>query len=128
MRTVRKIVVHCADTPDGQDFDAADIHQWHKERGFDGIGYHYVITLAGEVQHGRPEYWPGAHAKGHNSDSIGICLIGRKMFSEPQLKLLRNLIHDIKTRYPHAEVCGHNELTERKTCPNFDVKTWWCKT
>nr|WP_223225927.1 MULTISPECIES: hypothetical protein [Bacteroides] len=43
MRKIDSIIVHCSATKAGQDFTAADIDRWHRERGFNGIGYHYVI-------------------------------------------------------------------------------------
>lgn len=125
---ITKIVVHCSDTPDDterRNHDAADIHRWHTERGWSGIGYHYVIDRIGDVQVGRPEYWKGAHVKGHNTGSIGICLIGRKHFEEDQLESLYFLIRKLMLKYNNPELYGHYELDERKTCPNFDVKAWY---
>lgn len=84
MRKINEIIVHCSATAEGKDFKAADIDRWHKERGFGAkyggktyhIGYHYVIDLNGLVETGRPEELTGAHCKGHNSLSIGVCYIG----------------------------------------------------
>ena len=122
---VDKIVVHCTDTPNGRVTSAEDVHRWHKERGFDGIGYHYLIDLEGFVEHGRPEYWTGAHVKGHNNNSIGICLVGRDHFNTRQLSALHQLIFSMLRRHPNAAVIGHNELDDKKTCPNFNVSQWW---
>ena len=76
MRTIKEIIIHCADTPEGRDDKAADIDRWHKQRGFDRIGYHYVIDLDGTIEAGRDPDCIGAHCKGHNTNSIGICYIG----------------------------------------------------
>ena len=84
-----KAVIHCSDSPQGRGDNAQTIHRWHKERGFDGIGYHYVILEDGTVENGRPEFWSGAHAKGHN-DAIGICFIGDEDFTEAQFQSLYN--------------------------------------
>ena len=121
---IDKIIIHCSDTPNGREHNAADIHRWHKQRGWDGIGYHYVIKLNGIVEKGRPEYWQGAHASEHNANSIGICLIGRDIFKRSQMKALKTLISDIMMRHNIDKVCGHYELDHKKTCPNFDVKEW----
>ena len=48
------IVIHCADTPDNRDVDMATIKKWHtEERGWDDIGYHFVIRRNGLVEAGR---------------------------------------------------------------------------
>lgn len=117
-----KIVVHCSDTPDNREHTAADIHRWHQERGWDGIGYHWVIRRDGTIEPGRPEYWTGAHVKGHNKGSIGICLIGRKHFTTAQFDALRTHLN----WHPESfELFGHYELDPSKTCPNFNVKEWY---
>lgn len=76
MRKIDSIIVHCSATKAGQDFTAADIDRWHRERGFNGIGYHYVIRLDGRLEKGREIDLPGAHCKGWNERSIGLCYIG----------------------------------------------------
>lgn len=68
--------LHCSATKAGQDFTATDIDRWHRERGFNGIGYHYVIRLDGKLEKGRDVSLAGAHCKGWNKRSIGICYIG----------------------------------------------------
>ena len=77
MREIRKLIIHCSDTPDQNDYTAADIDRWHKENGWEKIGYQWVIMKLGELQQGRLDKEVGAHCKGHNIDSIGICVIMR---------------------------------------------------
>ena len=125
MEQVDYLVVHCSDTPNGRETQAQDIHRWHLEKGWDGIGYHAVITLKGEVQWGRPRYWQGAHASPFNSASLGICLIGRDVFTQAQMRALEALLLALKLDHPKANVVGHRDLNHAKTCPNFDVKSWW---
>lgn len=124
MSHIKHLVVHCSDTPDDRDVTAAEIHRWHKQRGWDGIGYHAVITRDGIVEMGRPVYWPGAHVRGHNSSSLGVCLIGNEHYSCAQYKSLETVIRQWLRRYPSAQVVGHCDLDSQKTCPNFDVKQW----
>ena len=76
MRKIDSIIIHCSATKVGQDFTAADIDRWHRERGFNGIGYHYVVCLDGRLERGRDISLAGAHCKGWNEHSIGICYIG----------------------------------------------------
>jgi len=123
MRKIRKVIIHCADTPDDKNFSVLDIDRWHKERGWKKVGYHYVIDKKGIIQVGRFESEIGAHCKGLNTESIGICLIGRKDFNDKQMKCLTELIDDLRYRYPQASVHGHCEFSY-KTCPNFDVQEW----
>lgn len=76
MRTINEIIVHCSATPEGRSFNVTDIDRWHRQRGFSCIGYHYVVLLDGVIERGRPEEVVGAHCKGHNRRSIGVCYIG----------------------------------------------------
>jgi N-acetylmuramoyl-L-alanine amidase len=134
-RKIERIVVHTAATPEGRDIGAQEIDRWHRQRGWRMIGYHYVIRLDGTVEEGRDETIPGAHARGYNRTSIGICLIGgmdasnshpKDTYTEAQYEALARLITDLKARYPDAEVLGHRDLPGvRKACPCFDVKPWW---
>lgn len=115
------LAVHCSESPDGRDDRAADIHRWHRERGWDGIGYHAVICRDGTVEQGRPEYWTGAHIAGHNANSLGVCLIGTRDFTDSQMRALHSLLRVWLERYPGAQVVGHYELDPGKTCPNIDM-------
>ena len=118
---ILKIVIHCSDSNDDRDFTAEDIHRWHIERGWSGIGYHYVIRRDGIIEAGRPEYWQGAHVYKHNVNSLGICLIGRNVFTPEQFYTLYEKIKELKKKYVGAEVFNHYELDNKKTCPNFNV-------
>ncbi|MGB2166667.1 MAG: N-acetylmuramoyl-L-alanine amidase [Candidatus Puniceispirillales bacterium] len=122
---IRYLVVHCSDTDDS--LTASDIHTMHQGFGWDGIGYHAVIIKDGTIEQGRPHFWTGAHVYGHNTESLGVCLIGRDDFTDKQMASLEQLLRDWKARYPQAQICGHCDFPEtHKTCPNFDV-TAWCK-
>ena len=122
---IKFIVIHCSDTNE-QD-DALSIHKLHLSFGWDGIGYHKVILQDGNIENGRPEYWPGAHVLGYNNKSIGVCLVGKKNFTDKQFRSLKKLILEWKTKYKKAKIVGHNSFDyTTKTCPNFNV-TDWCK-
>lgn len=130
MRDINQIIVHCAATKPSMDIDSAKIREWHtQERGWSDIGYHWVIKRDGAIECGRPEERSGAHARGYNSESIGICLIGGldedgkpdANFTFGQYKSLEFLVEDIKDRHPDSEVIGHRDISE-KDCPCFDVK------
>jgi len=70
------IVIHCTQTPDTMDIGADEIKKWHKNRGFDTIGYHFVIRRDGHVDKGRDINYVGAHAVAVNGTSIGVALVG----------------------------------------------------
>ncbi|MBU2708892.1 N-acetylmuramoyl-L-alanine amidase [Zooshikella marina] len=122
---IEYLVVHCSDSPNSKNYSAKDIHQWHLQRKWAGIGYHKVIKRDGSIENGRPEYWVGAHVKGYNSRSLGVCLIGRDSFTKKQFETLEIVLTDWKCKYPNATVCGHKDLNPQKTCPNFNVTAWW---
>lgn len=123
---IQQLVVHCSDTPNDREVTAEDIHQWHKDRGWSGIGYHAVIRRSGEVEQGRPLYWEGAHAWGHNRYSLGVCLVGRDDFTGAQWLALEGLLLAWNAQFPDAEVVGHCDIDiSGKTCPNFNVRQWW---
>ena len=100
---IRYLVVHCADTPDDQPLDARDIHQMHLGFGWHGIGYHRVICRDGLIQQGRPDFWMGAHVKGFNDVSLGVCLIGRSEFTNAQFTALENVLRTWK-RHIHKRI------------------------
>lgn len=130
MRKITKIIVHCADTPEGRDDKAADIKRWHLARGFNDIGYHYVIDLDGTIEPGRDLEKAGAHTTGHNAESIGICYIGgadenmkpKDTRTEEQKTALRLLLKYLVQKYPGAKIYGHRDFSN-KSCPSFDAKT-----
>lgn len=129
MRKINKIILHCSATKEGQKFTVKDIDAWHKQRGFNGVGYHYVILLDGTIEIGRPESVIGAHAVGQNKNSIGICYIGgldangkpKDTRNDAQRAALIGLVKELKDKYPGATVHGHNEFA-KKACPSFNVK------
>ena len=130
MRKITEIIIHCAATQDGAKFTAADIDRWHKQRGFDRIGYHYVIDLDGTIEPGRDLDCIGAHCKGHNVNSVGICYIGGvdknlkpKDTRTPEQKAsLLLLLKFLRAKYQNAKIYGHRDFSD-KACPSFDAKT-----
>lgn len=128
MRNINLIIVHCSATPEGRNVSVADIDRWHRERGFDGIGYHYVVYIDGSVHEGRPLNKVGAHCKGHNAHSIGICYIGgvdlngkpKDTRTLAQKDALVNLLMRLKRRFPKAVIRGHRDFAA-KACPSFDA-------
>ena len=120
---IEYLVVHCSDT---DDLDITDIHNMHLGFGWDGVGYHKVIKRDGTILSGRPEFWQGAHVKGKNDVSLGVCLIGRDHFTDIQFDSLIIVLSDWKMRCPEARIVGHRDIQDTaKTCPSFDAGAWW---
>lgn len=130
MRKIDKIIIHCSATPEGRDIKTETIRSWHvKGRGWSDIGYHFVIELDGSIRNGRPVERIGAHVKGQNANSIGICYVGgidksnnaKDTRTEAQKKSLNELIDSLRAVYKEATIHGHNEFSA-KACPSFDVQ------
>ena len=126
------IVIHCSATKPSMDIGLTDIKHWHvNERGWRDVGYHYVIKRNGEVELGRNIKDTGAHARGYNSKSVGICMVGgmaednsiEDNFTDKQWTALLDLTKQTLENYPDAKVIGHNEIS-KKDCPCFNVQKW----
>ena len=140
MRHINKIILHCSATCEGKHYDVDEIRKWHVEgRGWKDIGYHYVIYLDGTIHEGRPVEQSGAHTKGLNRNSIGICYIGgvsnikdkRGKFpakdtrTPEQKESLLLLLKTLKKMHPNATIHGHNEFSA-KACPCFNANEEYC--
>lgn len=131
MRHIDKIIIHCSDTPEGRDFTVAQIRDWHvRGNGWKDIGYHFVIYRDGSVHAGRPIEQVGAHTKGYNANSIGVCYVGgcaaegktpKDTRTTAQREALKQLVRELCAKFPGATVHGHNEFAN-KACPSFDVR------
>ena len=138
-----RMILHNADA---SKCSAQDIHRWHKERGWAGMGYHFLVRKDGTIERGRPENTVGAHASGHNSDSIGICFEGAFMserMGQTQINAGKELIAYLKSKYSISKVQKHKDVNPTN-CPgaNFpfdaivngetdrwvqDSTGWWYK-
>lgn len=128
------IVVHSSATPPTMDIGVHEITRWHLDRGFNTIGYHVVIRRDGSLEYGRPLDVRGAHAKGFNSRSIGVCVVGgvdsnmeaELNFTEEQFSSLDRVLTALQGLFIGTTVVGHKDLPSTRTkCPGFDVISWW---
>lgn len=128
MRQINEIIVHCTATQDGKNIKVEDINRWHKERGWNMIGYHYVVYLDGTIHQGRSEDQIGAHCLKHNTNSIGVVYVGgldangnpKDTRTEAQKQGLRKLLTELKRKYPKATIHSHKDFAP-KACPSFDA-------
>lgn len=140
MRHLDEIIIHCSATQRdwmrGSNVLAKrdEIGRWHKAKRWRDIGYHYLIDRDGSGARGRPVSETGAHTRGRNKTSIGICLVGghgssatdkfHDHFTPAQDRALRELIIDLRLKYPSiTAVSGHNQYAN-KACPGFYVPIW----
>lgn len=128
MREINSIIIHCSATKASQDIGVKEIDKEHKKNGWDGIGYHYVIRRSGRIENGRALEKAGAHCKGHNANSIGICLAGgidnsgkaENNFTDAQFLSLLTLLNKFTRELPVKTIAGHYQYA-RKDCPCFNV-------
>ena len=140
MRRLESIFIHCTATrpewwADRRSSEkAAECKRWHLDRNFSDVGYHYFVDRDGTVTEGRAIEKTGAHARGHNTGSVGIALWGghggdqddkfEDHFTPEQDRALRKLISSLRMEYPSiTKVRGHNEVSA-KMCPCFEVSQW----
>lgn len=143
MRRIDLIVIHCSATREDHPFTEHDLDTAHRLRGFDSIGYHFYVRRNGDIKSTRAVERVGAHVRGYNAYSIGICYEGgldshglaKDTRTEWQQHSLRVLVRALKMDYPDARVVGHRDLSPdvngngevepmewTKECPCFEVK------
>ena len=128
MRTINSIIIHCTATKPLAHINVNDVRRWHRERGFSDIGYHYLILVDGTIEVGRPLSAIGAHCKGHNAHSVGVCYVGglndngkpADTRTPAQREAMRSLLISLKHRFPDAIIHGHRDFAS-KACPCFDA-------
>ena len=129
-RNIKELIVHCSATPEGKDYSVDTIRQWHLQRGFSDIGYHYVVYRDGSIHIGRDESIIGAHCTGHNTNSIGVCYIGgcasdgktpKDTRTLQQKESLLSLLKTLKVKYPNAKIYPHYKFAA-KACPSFNAE------
>lgn len=119
MRKIDLIVIHCSASRADRDFTETDLEVCHRRRGFNGIGYHFYIRKNGDIKTTRPIERIGAHAKGFNRTSIGICYEGgldchgrpADTRTEWQIHSMHVLVLTLLRDYPGCRVCGHRDLS-----------------
>ena len=130
MRNITKLIVQCTATRENQPITVETIRRWHVEgRGWSDIGYHFYIDLEGKIFKGRDISKLGAHCKGHNRNSIGLCYCGgveedgktpKDTRNEAQKESLLAVLRTLKAMFPEAEIHSHRDFA-RKACPSFDA-------
>ena len=113
--TSRIILHHAA----ASSCSADDVHRWHKNNGWAGIGYHFFIRKDGSIYRGRPLQYVGSHAYGSNHDSIGICFEGdytKETMPDAQKQAGKEIVAYIKNYYGIKKVQKHGDVCAT-ACP-----------
>lgn len=130
MRDIDEIIVHCTATKPSMNIGVKEVDKWHRQRGWNGCGYHAVIRRDGTVEYGRDYETQGAHVRGHNENTIGIAYAGGigenlepedNMTDEQEFSMLC-LIEELRFQFGDLRVTGHNDYSY-KACPSFKVET-----
>ena len=130
MRRIDLIVIHCSATRCNQTYSVKALIRDHQDR-FGFTGYHYYVTRGGTVYQTRHEQLIGAHARGYNQHSLGVCYEGGlDQHGQPddtrtkaQKRALLKLLQRLKEEHPQARIVGHRDLPGvRKACPCFDAQ------
>ena len=119
--TVKRIICHNADASNCSIYD---IDRWHKNNGWAGCGYHFLVRKDGSIYRGRPENKLGAHTSNNNTGSLGICFEGKyntETMPEAQLKAGQELIAYLLNKYglTKANVYKHKDFNATD-CPGHN--------
>lgn len=115
-KSTKRVILHHAEA---SKCTAEDIHRWHLQNGWSGAGYHFLVRKDGAIYRLRPESAVGSHAKGSNSDSIGICFEGSYMtetMPQAQINAGRELVSYLKGKYGFSKVQAHRDVCSTN-CP-----------
>jgi N-acetylmuramoyl-L-alanine amidase len=134
-KSTKYLVAHCSATRPSLDVGVKEIRQWHKNQGWEDIGYHFVIRRDGRVEKGRPVDMIGAHVAAYNATSVGVCMVGgvsqkdytkaENNFTAAQFASLKTVLKMLSEKYPGAKVLGHRDFPKvAKACPSFDAIAW----
>ncbi|MBQ4503957.1 MAG: lysozyme [Alistipes sp.] len=146
MAQLKRLVIHCTDTPEGRKVSSDDIRSWHTSptsqggRGWKQVGYTDMFHLDGTVERlvknnedANVDPWEITNgAKGYNSTSRHIVYVGGRAATsktpkdtrtEEQKEAMKQYVLDFHRRHPDVAIVGHNALSN-KACPSFDVPAW----
>ena len=146
MAELKRLVIHCTDTPEGRKVSSDDIRSWHTSptsqggRGWKQVGYTDMFHLDGTVERlvknnddANVDPWEITNgAKGYNSTSRHIVYVGGRAATsktpkdtrtEEQKEAMKQYVLDFHRRHPDVAIVGHNALSN-KACPSFDVPAW----
>ncbi|MDB5332463.1 MAG: N-acetylmuramoyl-L-alanine amidase [Phycisphaerales bacterium] len=124
------IVIHHSASEEG---GAERFDEWHRKKGWDELGYHFVIGNGSDTGDGQVEVGPrwgkqkwGAHCKTddeyYNQHGIGICLVGNFNNHPPDAKQMQSLARLVaflsrEFQIPPSRIYTHGGVTGKTECP-----------
>ena len=122
-RKVHRVFIHCSASNHAHHDNIATMKSWHLARGFRDVGYHFFIQKDGTLEYGRDIEKTPVAQKGHNLNTLAICMHGlkEKNFTEAQFETLKKLAQQIEHNYENISFHGHCEVS-KKACPVFNYK------
>ena len=126
----KKLILHCSAFETDEENTPEYIekyHQTNEKYKFITIGYQFFIDPKGQVWYCRPLKYISAHCKGHNTESIGICVGGLKFPDFEKTEQFKNLVSLCKKlmnefNISKENIFPHNHFNKYKACPVFDVQ------
>lgn len=128
VRPINSVIIHCSATEADPKIGVKQIDEWHRQQGWLSCGYHFVVRTDGTVEEGRDLAEPGAHCRGYNADSIGVCYVGgldaegnaADTRTPEQRASLQAIVTVLRSVFPDAQLYGHCDLAV-KDSPCYDV-------
>ena len=142
-REISEVIVHWSET-----FQNANLNGQQLEilTGAGSRKYHYIIKRDGSIERGKPISQAGSHTPGHNSFSIGVCLVGgmkvpsvgsesttsrddlyekgAESLTRSQYNSLYQFFRVFFTQYPGGQALGHSEIDITADDPGFEVRDY----
>jgi N-acetylmuramoyl-L-alanine amidase len=116
--TVKHIIIGCSETPAHHDIGLLEIDRMDRQAGKFACGWHVIVRRDGAIEYGRELQQVGSHTRGHNKDSIGICLVGGgdsgrsgiDLYEDEQIEAMEDEIEYLLTLFPGADIIGQGRL------------------
>lgn len=145
MGNLAYLIIHCTDTPEGQEVTRENILDWHTApkpsgRGWSKAGYADLIAQDGKLVSIHPfdaddeiSPWEVTNGvRGINGKARHVCYVGGRdeqfnicdTRTYGQNKTLETYVKYMVLRHPSIKVAGHNHFNKSKACPSFDVAHW----
>ncbi|XP_058489182.1 peptidoglycan recognition protein 5 [Solea solea] len=130
--SARRVIIHHTALPGCKGLEECkqqifSIQRGHMvDRGFDDIGYNFLIGQDGRVFEGRGWGVVGAHSRGNNHDSVGIAFMGNFNNDSPSkdaiLSVNQLLQSGVSRGFLHADfsLLGHRDLGNTQ-CPGENL-------
>jgi hypothetical protein len=97
------------------------------QRGWADIAYHFCVGQNGKIYEGRRMTARGTHTEGHNTGTLGLCLLGNFEEIEPTLEQLastQHMVNWLAVRLSATHLAGHRDFNDITVCPGKNLYPW----